>query len=135
MGPLRGGLILSLLAGPVGAEVCDKVRPNWDGTPASALSEAVALFGSPLGLFLLIATAFAIRFRHAWAGLATVIGWTGFVSIILAKDPTGIHEFAVLEGCVGPPTLFVGVTIAICIGTILYTAPRRLGKTDGDSDA
>ena len=127
MGPLRGGLILSLLASPVWAEVCDKERPLWDGVPASAVSEAIALFSSPLALLLLIATAFALRFRHAWGGLAVVVAWTGFITVVLTYDPTGIRASAISEGCIGPPTLFIALAIAICIGTILYTAPRRLG--------
>ncbi len=127
MGPLRGGLILSLLASPVWAEVCDKERPHWDGTPATAWTEAIALFASPLGLILLLATAFAVRWRSTWGGLAVTVGWTGFVTLILSHDPTGLREFAMAEGCIGPPTLFIALSIAICIATILYTAPRRPG--------
>ena len=127
MGSLRGGLILSLLASPAWAEVCDKERPLWDGTQATAVSEAIALFGSPLGLILLLITAIAIRFRSAWGGLAATVGWTVFVSITVASDPTGITESAIREGCIGPPTLFIALSIAICIATILYTAPRRPG--------
>ena len=31
---------------------------------------------------------------------------------------------AVKEGCIGSPTLFIGVVAAICVAMILYTAPR-----------
>ena len=46
MGPLRGGLILNLMATPAWAEVCDKERPNWDGTPTTAMTEAIALYAA-----------------------------------------------------------------------------------------
>ena len=124
MGPLRGGLILSLLAGPAWAEVCDKERPLWDGTQATAVSEAIALFGSPLGLVLLLITALVVRFRSVWGGLAATVGWTIFISIVVASDPSGVTELAMNEGCIGPPTLFIALSIAICIATILYTSPR-----------
>ena len=109
------------------AEVCDKERPNWDGTQTTALTEALVLFSTPLGLFLIVLTAIAFRLRHAWVGLASVVGWTGFVTLVVSKDPTGIQEIAATEGCVGPPTLFIPAAIAICVVTILYTAPRRAG--------
>ena len=131
MGPLRGRLGLAtalLLCGsPAVAEVCDKERPDWDGLPASALSEAISLFGSPVGLVLLAATAFAIRFRSTWGGLAVTVCWTIFVSIVVQYDPTGIRQQAMKEGCLGEPTLFIAAAIAICIATILYTAPRKSG--------
>ena len=129
MGPLRGGLILSLLTSPAIAEVCDKERPDWDGTPATALSEAVTLFASPLGLALLVATAFAIRFRSVWGGLAVTVCWTAFVTFVVQYDPGDLRQMAMAEGCIGEPTLFLGLAIAICVATILITAPRERGKT------
>jgi len=127
MGPLRRGIALALCPTAVIAEVCDKERPNWDGTQASAFTEALALFSTPLGLILILSTAVAFTLRNAWLGLGTVVGWTGLVTIAVSKDPTGIQESAIAEGCTGPPTLFIAAAIAICIATILYTAPRRAG--------
>ena len=130
MGSFRGGIILSFLAAPALAEVCDKERPGWDGTPATAVTEAIALFSTPLGLFLLIATAITLRFRNAWGGLATTVGWTGFITIVVSADPSGVQGFAISEGCIGPPTLFVALSIAICIVTIIYTARGKPGTNE-----
>ncbi|WP_299722612.1 hypothetical protein [uncultured Tateyamaria sp.] len=125
MGPLRGGLILTLLPGVAWAEVCDKVRPLWTpGTEASAWGEMIALMGTPFSLALLLMSAVAVRFRHEWGALVVVLLWTAWVSIIVfygAGDE--VQVLAAQEGCIGPPTLFIAAAAAICIGMILYVAP------------
>ena len=50
---------LLFLPTPAQAEVCDKERPNWTGTPATPLDEALHLFTQPIPLTLLAATALA----------------------------------------------------------------------------
>ena len=124
MGPVRGGLILCALPGVAWAEVCDKVRPGWDGAPVSALGEALGLFLSPAGLILLALSIFAVRFHAQWAGLAVVLLWTVFVTIVTMADPTGIRPQAMAEGCVGSPTLFIVAVAAICVAIVLWTKPR-----------
>ncbi len=126
MGPLRRGLILSLLPTSALAEVCDKVRPNWEpGTPVTAFGEMVALMGTPPSLILLLATAFVLRFRHKWGGLIVVVLWTAWISVVsLLGGRDEMRVAASAEGCIGSPTLFIAVVAAICIATILYTSPR-----------
>lgn len=126
MGPLRRGLALALLLGPAPAwaEVCDKSRPNWDGTPASAVDEALFLFSTPASLVLLICTLVVIRFRHQWGALAVVVLWTLLVSVIAMADPTGLRVSEIAEGCAGSSTLFIALVAAICGGMILYTSRR-----------
>ncbi|WP_299652195.1 hypothetical protein [uncultured Tateyamaria sp.] len=109
------------------AQACATQRPDWDGTPVSALDEALALLLSPGGLFLLAATAVALVVRSQWGGLVTVLLWTGFITLITMFDPTGLRGPAAAEGCVGPPTLFIGVAAAICVVTVLLTMPRQSG--------
>ena len=124
MGPVRGGIALSLLPGIAWAEVCAEMRPGWDGMPTGMVEEAILLFTSPLALFLLGATAVVLFTRSQWGGLATTIGWTGLVSLIsFLPDP--VSDAARLEGCAGPTTLFIGLAIAICVGTTIYTTPRK----------
>ena len=129
MGPVRRGLILALLPGTAWAEVCDKVRPFWTpGTPATAVDEALHLAASPLTLVLLVGTALAVRFRSAWGGLAVVCCWSALVGLIAFVPgffSSGVHQLGVQEGCIGSPALFIGVVAAICVATILYTAPNR----------
>lgn len=111
------------------AEVCGKERPFWDPATgrATALDEALHFAASPLTLILLVATALAIRFKSSWAGLAVVCGWSGFVGLITFgnnSDPTGIHQIALQEGCIGSPALFIALVAAISVATIIYTSPR-----------
>ncbi len=117
-----------MLATPAMAEVCDTLQPGWDGAPATAVTEAMALFLSPIGLVLLVATALAIRVKSVWGGLVTVVCWTVFVTFVVQYDPGNMRQMAMTEGCVGEPTLFIAATIAICVVTILLTAPRERGK-------
>lgn len=117
---------MGLAAAPAWAEVCDKVRPNWDpGTPATAWSELIGLMGTPPSLVLLLLTGLVLRFRHQWGGVAIVVLWTIWISVLvfLGAD-TEAQKLAIQEGCVGSPTLFIAVIAAICVATILYTAPR-----------
>lgn len=129
MGPLRRGLILIQIAAlPVPAwadSVCTQVRPNWDGTPVSAWSEAILLFGSPIALILLLATALAVRLRSTWGGLAVFVGWSFMVSAVTFFDPTGgARTAAAAEGCIGSSTLFITLVAVLSVGTLLYTGNR-----------
>lgn len=107
------------------AEVCDKERPLWTpSAPASAFDEALHLFASPGALVLLLATAIVFRLRSQWGGLAVVVGWVGLMSLVSFLGTSGeIAQAAIKEGCIGSPILFMGAVTAICVGTILYTAP------------
>ena len=133
MGPFRRGLIAAILVSlplPAWAEVCDKVRPGWDGTPVSAWQEALWIMGSPASLVLLVASALVIRFRHAWGGLAVFVGWSFLVSAFTIYDPTdGMRAQASAEGCIGSPTLFIATVAVIAIGILLYT-----GKPAADAE-
>jgi hypothetical protein len=102
------------------AEVCDKQRPNWDGAPVSPWSEMLALFQTPLAIFLILTTALAVRLRNQWLGLAVVVGWSSYTMLMTT---TGIRGAAIVEGCVGQPTLFIGAIAALCVAVVLYTAP------------
>ncbi|MFL4469800.1 hypothetical protein ACERZ8_07945 [Tateyamaria armeniaca] len=118
-------MIVVLVPGIACAEVCDKERPDWDGDQVTALSEAMTLFATPFGLLLLAFTVLALRFRHQWMGLAAVLGWTAFITLITMADPTGLRADAMVEGCIGSPTLFIVAVAAICIGTVFYTMPHK----------
>ncbi|MEM6758608.1 MAG: hypothetical protein AAF601_03935 [Pseudomonadota bacterium] len=136
MGPVRGRLticssaLLALIATPLWAEVCDKERPNWDGAPTTAWGEAVTLFLSPLGLLLLALSLITVHFRWQWIGLGTILGWTGFITIVTMADPTGLRADAMAEGCIGPTTLFIPLAAAICVVIVLRTKPRPKGGTE-----
>ncbi|MCR9114981.1 MAG: hypothetical protein NXH84_17005 [Rhodobacteraceae bacterium] len=107
---------------PAWAGVCETLRPTWDGTPVSAWQEAIWLLGTPISLFLLLASALVIRFRRSWAALAVILAWSFLVSAFTFYDPTGGQRTAAAaEGCVGSPVLFIAVVGAICVGLLVYT--------------
>ena len=147
MGPVRRGLsakpthfaILALLftgtalPSAAVAEVCNKVRPFVGADePGTVFTEAVSLMGTPPSLILLVLTALAIRFRWQWISLGVVVLWSIWLSLIAMSAPDATMLQAIEEGCVGEPTLFIGLVAAICGGMMLYTAPRK-AKTDGET--
>ena len=75
----------------------------------------------------------ALRFRHQWGGLIVVLLWSFLISAHVSLDPSGIKAAARDEGCLGDPILFIGLVIAICIATILYTAPLGSRPPHGEN--
>jgi hypothetical protein len=125
MGPVRRGLIIALTPGAAWAEACSTARPGWDAAAVTAFDEASTLFLTPFGLLLLAFSVVALRFRSQWMGLGAVLGWTGYITLITMTDPTGLRAQAIVEGCIGSPTLFIAAVAAICMGTVIYTMPRK----------
>ncbi|WP_204115603.1 hypothetical protein [Shimia biformata] len=122
-----------LMPGAALADACTDLRPNWDGTPVSALDEFVALMSTPPALVLLLATALVVRFRKPWGGVVVALLWGGFGTFLTWGDPTGLRDAAIAEGCVGSPSLFIASTLAICAAMIAITAPAKRDKTDGEN--
>lgn len=136
MGPLRRRLIAALalicLPLPALAEVCDKVRPGWDGAPVSVWQEALWLFGSPAALVLLLCSVLAFRFKSSWGALAVFVGWSFLVGAFTFWDPTGGQRaLAKAEGCIGSPAIFVAVVLVISVGLLLYTGKPEAEDKSG----
>ncbi|OUS39003.1 hypothetical protein A9Q94_00595 [Rhodobacterales bacterium 56_14_T64] len=126
MGSLRGRITarisasLVLLPASVFAEVCDKERPLWnpgDG-PATAWNELISLSVLPVQLALFILTAIALTVRQRVLFAATAVLW-GLCAIYKAANYHGVimddvRYYAIKEGCIGPPDLFIALAIAIC---------------------
>lgn len=132
MGSLRRGVMLALLPSTALADVCSNTRPGWDGVPVSLVQEAIFLFSTPFSLALILASLLAIRFRHQWGALVVVVLWTIVVTMVTMADPTGVRDVAISEGCVGSPTLFIGIVAAICVGMMLYTSPGKAPDSNPD---
>jgi len=95
----------------------------------SGMDELLHLFQTPLVLLLVLATALAVRFRREWGGVAVVVGWSLATFLLTGTGGSyGIMDVGRVEGCVGSPALFIAVAVAVCIGVVLYTAPRQRGK-------
>jgi hypothetical protein len=108
-----------------GGQACATLRPGWDGTPATALSEALALLLSPMGLFVGAALAVAVLFRHALGVTLAAVIWAFFLYSLVGPDPGGIRAEAMAEGCMAPPTLFIGLSTAICALAVIYVFRRE----------
>jgi hypothetical protein len=118
------------------ADVCEAVRPNWDGVPVGVFGELLWLAQSPLVLVLIVATALAVRFRSEKGGLIVVVGWSIATFLVTGwGGDDGTAAAAMAAGCIGPSWLFITVAAALCIGVVLYTAPLKRGnQTTGDDD-
>lgn len=115
---LLAGLVV--LPSPAFAQSCKDLRPDWDGLPVSALTEAILLFTTPLSLILLLASALVLRFRSNAGTVLLVIGWSVQVYLVTFVLPS---DTARTEGCLGSPTLFIVLASAIAIGAVIYTGP------------
>ncbi len=90
----------------------------------TAVGEMLFLAQTPMVLFLILATAVAVRFRSEWGGVAVVAGWSIATYIVTGWGSSdGLRNAAINEGCAGSPALFIAVAAAVCIGVVLYTAP------------
>ncbi|MCF6444304.1 hypothetical protein [Nereida sp. MMG025] len=127
MGSLRRGLIIAALAipTPVWAEVCDKERPDWNGTPVTAWGEFLYLLTTPLTMLLLCATALAFRLARKWLTVAVAVGWTAYTCLLafnVPTDATSISAAALREGCVGSPALFIAFACALTLALVFYVS-------------
>lgn len=132
MGSFRGRLIFLffiLLPTTALSEVCDKARALWsrgDG-PASALDELIALSSLPVTLVLVAVSAVALIMRVRLMFALVAVLWACLTLIITtgAYGPVldDVRHFAIKEGCIGSPHLFIALAIAICAGMV-YGALR-----------
>lgn len=130
MGPFRRQLILlCLMASPAMAGVCETYRVGWmaaDGA-ATALTEAVRFLIWGGGGFVILGLLLGIYLRRS-----IILNGVMLVTLIMAVpyiwplDAT-THQLALDEGCVGAPTLVIGllgvIWVAALGGTLLKRKP------------
>ncbi|WP_162894086.1 hypothetical protein [Phaeobacter sp. LSS9] len=112
------------------AEVCDKARPYWhpdDGGPATAWDELINLSTLPVSLALLALAGIALATRNRPTFVIAAVLWAG-IAFVVAVDRYEnaldyVEAYALAEGCLGPPHLFIGLAIAIC-AVMTYGALR-----------
>lgn len=134
MGPIRGGLILSVLsASPVFADVCGMLRPEWspaDGA-SSAINEALIFLMSPLALLTIAFVLAAYFLRQAilvHAALALAVSLTAVLVIGRFIIGNPVLEAARSEGCVGPDYLRIAMVLLILAGAV-YVMLQQLRPT------
>lgn len=138
MGSVRRRLILTVLfALPTAAiaEVCDKERPGWtrsDG-PATGLDEFIHLATLPLTLVMVALAVTAFMSRRPWFQILMALFWGMMALVQIGEDAPVVNDvrwFAIQEGCIGPPHLFIGFAIAICAVMIIGALrPRKTGDS------
>lgn len=117
MGSLRRQLTgLALLPGAAQAEVCDKIRPNWQTATGaqSAAEEAAYVLFSPVGLVVLGLLAASLVFPRRWFAIVAVLPAVGFGSLLALGRRGEMSAQAMAEGCVGSitPTLLILMVLA-----------------------
>jgi hypothetical protein len=128
MGSFRRQLIALLLTTtPAYAEVCSVLRPGWspaDG-PVSGWHEVIGFFTSIAGAALIIVLIIAVvfRLRLVLQGVVLIILVLAF-PIIWPLDPGALQE-ARNEGCIGPPTMVIGLLGLLWLIAIAATFLRR----------
>ncbi|WP_298858434.1 hypothetical protein [uncultured Sulfitobacter sp.] len=112
------------------AEVCDKERPLWTGTPTTAWSEAIILLTYPSQIVLLTATMFAMWYGWRIACFIFALIWVAFIPIMLTRDLDDMTWEASQEGCISSPILFMGLCGAISVLSFYAAFRRRKTKKD-----
>ncbi len=128
MGPFRRQLILFMAsAAPAMAEVCDKARPGWtpgDG-PLGLWGELAAFVATPAMLAIVAALVAGWYFRQQVLLSAVMLGCLVFG--IPQRWPVNPDLIAAAraEGCMGPPTLVIGLLALIWCGAAVGLFVRR----------
>ncbi len=132
MGPVRRQLILFLAtATPAMAEVCDKTRSGWTPAhrPVGLWGEAAVFATSLAALVMLAALLVGWYFRQHL--LLSGVMLAAVVLAIPRHWPVNQDLIAVAraEGCMGPPTLVIGLLALIWLGAIGGLFLRHKGVT------
>ncbi len=129
--------VLGVIAStPVAAEVCDKVRPDWnpaDG-PVNQLEDLALFFVEPLGLLVLALTLAAVLLRKAWLAAIVVTLLVAIVGLSISTwiEADDVTDFAILEGCIAAPIL-TNITL-IALGTIILVTTWRGSRSRNSAD-
>jgi hypothetical protein len=128
MGPVRRQLIAyGLMVSPAMAGICETARPRYQAVvgPVTMFGELVhfLLWGGGWALVLGVIAGFYFR-------KAIVLSAVLLVSLIMAVpyiwplDPVN-RQLAMTEGCVGAPTLVIGVLGAVCLACLAGILLKR----------
>lgn len=133
--PRPGAVLPALLAAtPAWAEVCDKERPGWDPAlgAVTGMDELVGFIGSPAGFVLLGLGVVALMRPWRWPALAVVViglaltqWWVGQQAGLFGDGTFGA---AMVEGCIGHPSLKVGFVTVFALVVFLWSERQRRRK-------
>lgn len=132
MGPLRGRLTLALAAlllaaNPALAEVCDKIRPNWDPGlgPVTWLQEIGRVLASFPGLVILASLAFGLWRPHPWISAACALPALAMAGLLAMYDRAEMATLARTEGCIA--TVLPAALLLLVLGAFTIVRGWRRG--------
>jgi hypothetical protein len=105
MGSVRGRLILAvalvLLAHSALAEVCDKIRPDWDASLGAVTwwDEALRVLSSFPGLVVLASLAFGLLRPNLWISTACAVPALAFAGLLSSSYRAETAVLVRAEGC------------------------------------
>lgn len=135
-------LVVSLMASPAFAEVCDKERPRWNPADGrvNVFEELYLFLTSPLGIGLIALIATTLYFRRRWLSLlcaALIFTVATIVALNWFWLGDGIITAAFNEGCRASPIVTIGVLVLLSVWLAQYGRPRvtqRLNTIDLGDD-
>ena len=107
------------------AEVCDKVRPDWNPSTGSIsqVQELYFFFSNPLGIILIALCILAFIIRHTIVSSLVALVLVAVASLIAVNwlwPVDGVTQEAFREGCTANPlfTSIVVVALAAMVGIL-----------------
>lgn len=128
MGPVRGRLIaaLALLPQAAWAEVCDKIRPDWnpDQGPVTGGAETLYILTSPMGVGLILLMALAMVFPRRWLALLAALPTLAVAGVLFIGRQADMATTAMATGCIGSALPAV-VLLVLASAMVLVRGFRR----------
>jgi len=129
MGSVRGRLsaLLAALPLPAWAEVCDKIRPDWDsaGGPVSAVAEMGYILASPVGLVLLGLVIVAMVWPRRWLAAVVALPLLALAGLLFLARGAEVAALAMQEGCIGGIGPTVGLLVLLAAAVLVRGFRRR----------
>jgi hypothetical protein len=132
-----GALIWGFLPTGAIAEVCDKVRPDWNPSdgPVGPFEDVVLFFVTPFGLILLALAVASVLVRRTWLTALTTVIMTAVLAPFWSEwgEDNEVMRLAIAEGCraAASPILIIVVlvTLAIIPAVATWRSPRSRRKS------
>lgn len=118
------GCVFGFASSPAFAEVCDKVRPLWDGDQVGQLEELFHMLASPAGVVIVVLLIAAVSLRRMWFSIPVALALFGLSAVIFLDWfwlGDGIAYAAYREGCMGGVHLTVACLILAAVTLVLWT--------------
>ena len=121
---------LILSAGPAFAEVCDKVRPNWNPSNGrvNQLQELYYFFSGPLGVSVIALFFLAFLIKRTWLSFLVSLVLVFIAGLIVENwfwPEDGVTRGAHFEGCIANPLITSLVVIVLGVLAAIFGKTRK----------